>query len=100
MDPLFSTSISEMTAHSSMAAIQILADQELMGLWEQTQLAAAALEKHGGSASAAHRYERAVLLEMQKRIVCLPEGKVFGQSASEDAALSGSDAMPHIMVLR
>lgn len=100
MEPIFSTSVSEMAGQSSIAEIQLLADQELMGLWEQTQLAAAAIEHQGGSASTAHRYERAVLMEMQKRLSSQSGQTLFGMPKARDAALPEPDALPHIMVLR
>jgi len=100
MEPLFSTSVSEMAGQSSTVEIQLLADQELMGLWEQTQIAAVAIESQGGSASTAHRYERAVLMEMQKRLSSQSGQTLFGMPTQRDAVRPESDALPHIMVLR
>ena len=99
MEPLFSASPSEMGENASLADVQLLADGELMNLWEQTQLAAAAIEGHGGSAATARRYERAVLMELQKRAALLPAGRLFGSSPSQDL-VPAENAAPHIMVVR
>ena len=100
MDPLFSASPSELSEQSSLADVQLLADGELMSLWEQTQLAVAAIEGRGGSASTAKRYERAVLMELQKRAALLPAGMLFGSPETQENPLPESDAVPHIMVMR
>ena len=50
MTPFFSASRSEAGEPSSLAEIQLLADQDLMSLWEQTQLAVSTIEARGGSA--------------------------------------------------
>ena len=100
MMPFFSASRSEVGDPSSIAEIQLLADQELMSLWEQTQMAAATIEARGGSAATAHRYEAAVLLELQKRLAALPSGHLFGRHIAEDALPADNDAAPHIMVVR
>ena len=100
MEPLFSASPSEMGEQSSLADVQLLADGELMSLWEQTQIAAAAIESRGGSASTAKRYERAVLMELQKRAALLPPGMLFGFSETKDSPLPDDKAAPHIMVMR
>lgn len=100
MEPLFSASPSEMGENPSLADVQLLADGELMSLWEQTQIAVAAIEGRGGSASAAKRYERAVLLELQKRAALLPPGELFGTARPQADVLPESDAVPHIMIMR
>ena len=100
MEPLFSASPSEMSENPSLADVQLLADGELMSLWEQTQLAVAAIEDRGGSASTAKRYERAVLMELQKRVAKLPAGVLFGSPESQDSSLPQVDVSPHIMVVR
>lgn len=100
MMPFFSASRSEVGDPSSIAEIQLLADQELMSLWEQTQMAAAAIEARGGSAATAHRYEAAVLLELQKRLASLPAGYLFDRQVSEDTLPAEKDAAPHILVVR
>ena len=64
MVPIFSATPSELGESSALAELQLLPDQELMSLWEQTQFAVAALEGAGGSAKTAHTYEFAVLMEM------------------------------------
>jgi len=100
MEPLFSASPSEMGEASSTADVQLLADGELMSLWEQTQIAVAAIEGRGGSASTAKRYERAVLMELQKRAALLPPGALFGHAEQQESPLPERDAAPHIMVMR
>ncbi len=99
MEPLFSASPSEMKEHSSLADVQLLADGELMSLWEQTQIAAAAIEGRGGSAASARRYERAVLMELQKRAAMLPPGALFGSPETQEQPLPDVEAAPHIMVM-
>ena len=100
MMPFFSASRSEVGDPSSIAEIQLLADQELMSLWEQTQLAVAAIEGRGGSASTAKHYERAVLMELQKRAALLPPGVLVGTARPQENPLPESDAVPHIMIMR
>ena len=100
MEPLFSASPSEMSENPSLADVQLLADGELMSLWEQTQLAVAAIEGRGGSASTAKHYERAVLMELQKRAALLPPGVLFGTARPQENPLPESDAVPHIMIMR
>ena len=100
MEPLFSASPSEMGENPSLADVQLLADGELMSLWEQTQLAVAAIEGRGGSASTAKHYERAVLMELQKRAALLPPGVLVGTARSQENPLPESDAVPHIMIMR
>ena len=100
MDSIFSSTPSDLSEHPSLADVQLLADGELMSLWEQTQLAVAAIEERGGSASMAKRYERAVLMELQKRVAQLPAGVLFGSPESQDSSLPQVDVSPHIMVVR
>ena len=100
MEPLFSASSPSTEGSSSLVEIQLLADHELMSLWEQTQIAVAAIESRGGSASTARRYERAVLMEMQKRLAGRPSGELFGLSSDQNAPLPTEDALPHIMMVR
>ncbi len=100
MEPLFSASPSEMGENPSLADVQLLADGELMSLWEQTQLAVAAIEGRGGSASTAKHYERAVLMELQKRAALLPSGVLVGSARPQENPLPESDAVPHIMIMR
>lgn len=89
-----------MGENSSLADVQLLADGELMNLWEQTQIAVAAIEGRGGSASAAKRYERAVLMELQKRAALLPAGVLVGSARPQEDLPPESDAVPHIMIMR
>ena len=100
MTPFFSASRSEAGEPSSLAEIQLLADQDLMSLWEQTQLAVAAIEGRGGSASPAKHYERAVLMDLQKRAALLPPGVLVGAARPQENLLPESDAVPHIMIMR
>ena len=100
MTPFFSASRSEAGEPSSLAEIQLLADQELMSLWEQTQFAVSAVEAHGGSAVTARRYEAAVLLEIQKRLAGMPAGQFFGYASPADAQPTEKEAAPHIMMVR
>ncbi|WP_294558408.1 hypothetical protein [uncultured Mailhella sp.] len=78
MVPLFSASPFELGEVSVHAELEFLPDQELMSLWEQTQLAMAAIEGNGGSAKMAHAYEYAVLMEMQRRLAGRSARELFG----------------------
>ena len=97
MVPVFSASAGELSETSS-ADLQLLADQELMSLWEQTQMAVAAILSHGGIPRAARRYEQAVVMELQRRLASRPKGALF--NSRRDEARNSSDTMPHIMVVR
>ena len=83
MVPIFSATPSELGESSALAELQLLPDQELMSLWEQTQFVVAALEGAGGSAKTAHTYEFAVLMEMQRRLVSRPASELFGSAPSD-----------------
>ena len=83
MVPIFSATPSELGESSALAELQLLPDQELMSLWEQTQFAVAALEGAGGSAKTAHTFEFAVLMEMQRRLVSRPSSELFGSAPSD-----------------
>lgn len=98
MLPLFSASVGE-AGEGSATEIQLLTDQELMSLWEQTQLAVSVIESRGGSAANARRYEKAVLYELQRRLACLPMGELFG-SRTVEAPLPEVEALPHIMMVQ
>ena len=100
MVPVFSASPSELSETSALAELQLLPDQELMSLWEQTQFAAAAIEGHGGSARAAHAYEFAVLMEMQRRIASRPASVLFGMDAEDKLPVPGGSVSPRIMVVK
>lgn len=80
MVPVLSATPSELGEASALAELQLLPDQELMSLWEQTQFAVAAIEGNGGSARTAHTYEFAVLMEMQRRQASRPAYELFGRS--------------------
>ncbi len=99
MVPIFSAAPSELGEASALAELQLLPDQELMSLWEQTQFAMAALEGAGGSAKTAHTYEYAVLMEMQRRMASRPSRTLFGSNAPEDVP-APKKAAPRIMVVK
>ena len=71
-----------------------------MSLWEQTQFAVAAIEGHGGSAQTAHVYERAVLMEMQRRLASRPAWEPFGKNADDAFPAPLSQASPRVMVMK
>ncbi len=98
MVPIFSATASELGETSALAELQLLPDQELMSLWEQTQFAVAAIEGNGGSARTAHTYEFAVLLEMQRRQVSRPAHELFGHGGYLPVP-EGSTA-PRMMVVK
>ena len=102
MVPIFSATPSELGEASALAELQLLPDQELMSLWEQTQFAVAALEGAGGSAKTARTYEYAVLMEMQRRLVSRPSSELFGMSPSDylPAAPRPEPVSPRIMVVK
>ena len=80
-----------------MAEIQLLADQDLMSLWEQTQLAAFAIESRGGNAGMAHSYEQAIIQEIQQRQAVRPADSLFGEVSSKRDTTG--DVLPQIMVM-
>ncbi len=98
MVPIFSATASELGEASALAELQLLPDQELMSLWEQTQFAVAAIEGNGGSARTARTYEFAVLLEMQRRQVSRPARELFGHGGHIPVP-EGSVA-PRMMVVK
>ncbi len=101
MVPVLSVTPSELGETSALAELQLLPDEELMSLWEQTQFAVAAIEGHGGSARTAHTYEFAVLMEMQRRLVSRPASELFGSGGDESFPLpEGSKASPHVMLVK
>lgn len=101
MVPFLSATPSEAGESSALAELQLLPDQELMSLWEQTQFAVAAIEGHGGSAQTAHVYERAVLMEMQRRLVSRPAWELFGREREEEfPMIDGGKASPRVMVVK
>ena len=100
MVPVLSVTPSELGEASALAELQLLPDEELMSLWEQTQFAVAAIEGHGGSARTAHTYEFAVLMEMQRRLVLRPSG-IFGSGGEEPLPLpEGRRAAPPVMLVK
>ena len=81
MNPVFSASGKE--SPSPLADIQLLADGELLSLWEQTQLAVFAIEEHGGDVRMARFYEQAIVMEMRRRHAGQPVTQVFGSEMLE-----------------
>lgn len=100
MVPIFSATPSELGESSALAELQLLPDQELMSLWEQTQFAVAALEGAGGSAKTAHTYEFAVLMEMQRRLVSRPSSELFGSAPSDALPDPAPQTSPKPMVVK
>lgn len=98
MIPLFSATASGPEEQSS-AEIHLLTDQELMSLWEQTQLAISVIESRGGTASMARHYEKSVLMELQRRLSLRPAGELFGSVVQEEP-LPDVEALPHIMMVQ
>ncbi len=82
---------------SSLAEVCLLADRELLSLWEQTQMSAAISAGQGRDAYMAHVYERAVLLEMQRRQFFRPASSVFGAGHPRDSFKTSS--FPRIMAI-
>ena len=58
--------------------LQLLPDDELMDLWEQTQQAAWAMEGRGWDAEGALRYSGVLVWEMQRRLAGRPPAQRFG----------------------
>ena len=61
--------------------LQLLPDDDLMDLWEQTQQAAWAMEGRGWDAGGALRYSGLLVWEMQRRLACRPPARRFGSGA-------------------
>lgn len=97
MGPVFSAS-GNGGESSAIAELHLLADSELISLWEQTQMAASVIEGQGGNAHMARVYEKAIVLEMQRRQAFRPASSVFGTEKIE-AMPESSPALPHIMVI-
>ena len=100
MVPIFSATPSELGESSALAELQLLPDQELMSLWEQTQFAVAALEGAGGSAKTAHTYEFAVLMEMQRRLVSRPSSELFGSAPSDALTNTPTQSASTLLVVK
>ncbi|MCH5277558.1 MAG: hypothetical protein J1E80_06945 [Desulfovibrionaceae bacterium] len=62
--------------------LQLLPDDDLMDLWEQTQQAAWAMEGRGWDAGGALRYSGLLVWEMQRRLACRPPAQRFGTGAA------------------
>lgn len=69
--------------------LQLLPDDELMDLWEQTQQAAWAMEGRGWDAEGALRYSGVLVWEMQRRLAGRPPVQRFGSGGSR--RLSGDE---------
>lgn len=61
--------------------LQLLPDDDLMDLWEQTQQAAWAMEGRGWDAGGALRYSAVLVWEMQRRLACRPPARCFGSGS-------------------
>lgn len=90
MIPVLSASPFDLGETSALAELEFLPDEDLMSLWEHTQLAMAAIEGHGGSAGIARAYEYSVLMEMQRRVAGRSAHELFG---SGDVRLEYDDSL-------
>ena len=61
--------------------LQLLPDDDLMDLWEQTQQAAWAMEGRGWDAGGALRYSAMLVWEMQRRLAHRPPARCFGSGS-------------------
>lgn len=98
MASVFSAISSFSPEHSSpVLELQLLPDDELLNLWEQTQKAVWTMEDNGWDANPAQCYGQIVIWEMQRRVTSSrPGAPLFG----EDAALPPDSAvLPHIMTV-
>ena len=104
MAPVFSASASLFPPQEKAPQpleLQLLPDNELMDLWEQTQHAAWALEGKGWDAEAALRYGGLVVWEMQRRLARRPSRQRFGAGESAPVAPGAGDSpLPHILAVR
>ncbi len=64
--------------------LQLVLDEELMDIWEQTQRAVFALEEKGWDPPGAMHYCDALVWEMQRRLARLPVGWRFGVSKKHE----------------
>ena len=94
MAPVFSASsqFRPERAHQHLD-LQLIPDDALMDLWEQTQQAAWAMEGKGWDAEAALHYGAVVVWEMQRRVAQRPSRQRFG-SHGENPQPEGVDGTP------
>lgn len=98
MVPVFSATSSFSSEQSSFPLdLQLLPDEDLLNLWEQTQKAVWAMEDSGWDADPAQHYGQIVVWEMQRRVsFARSKGVLFGGASSLP---SDSEPMPHIMTI-
>lgn len=72
--------------------LQLLPDDELMDLWEQSQQAAWALEGKGWDAEGALRYGGVLVWEMQRRLAGRPVVQRFGSGGMHPEAPSEAES--------
>lgn len=80
--------------------LQLLPDEELLDIWEQTQRAAWALEEKGWDSATAQHYSGIIVWEMQRRLSHLPHGKCFGSGKAEPVESREANNMPRIVTVR
>ena len=85
MVPIFSATPSELGESSALAELQLLPDQELMSLWEQTQFAV---------------LMEMLLMEMQRRLVSRPSSELFGSAPSDALPTPAPQTSPKLMVVK
>lgn len=95
MAPVFSAASSfSPEQNSSPLELQLLPDDELLNLWEQTQKAVWTMEDNGWDANPAQHYGQIVVWEMQRRVTVARSGNsLFGESSHFPPDSGG---MPHI----
>ena len=98
MAPVFSAASSfSPEQNSSPLELQLLPDDELLNLWEQTQKAVWTMEDKGWDANPAQHYGQIVVWEMQRRVTVARSGNsLFGESSHFPPDSGG---MPHIMTV-
>lgn len=101
MAPVFSAAHPSQEGQQHGVELQLLAADELMSLWEQTQRAIWAMEEKGIESVVPERYSQMVLWEMQRRVSLMPNALVNGyELAGMQQERVTPVAMPHIMTLR
>lgn len=98
MGPVFSAASSfSQELSSPPLELQLLPDDELLNLWEQTQKAVWAMEDNGWDANPAQRYGQIVVWEMQRRLtVSCPRFAPFGEHSF---CRPEGEVLPHIMTI-
>ena len=98
MAPVFSA-VSSLSQELSSPPLkmQLLADDELLNLWEQTQKAVWAMEDNGWDANPAQHYGQIVLWEMQRRVTVSCSGfTLFGEHSF---CRPEGEVLPHVMTI-